>query len=198
MQQLYTDNSQLINALRLGDSKAYSFLMDTYHHKLCVYAYNLTKDQDIAEDIVQNVFVRTWKKRKNLKTDFSISSFLYKSVYNEFINQYRKEKPFFPLEKKHMNAISAIAEDDDKHSLERSIKLIKQEIQKLPPKCMEVFLLSKEEGLTNAEIAEYKNLSIKTVEKHISKAFNILRKALFGKLDTYLFLLFGFGNKVYK
>jgi len=178
MTNCYTDNSQLINALKAGDSKAYSFLVDTYHHKLCVYAYSLIHDQDIAEDIVQNVYIRTWKKRENLKTNFYINSFLYKSVYNEFIDQYRKRKPFFPLEKKYIDAITTIVEKDDKHSLERIIKLVKQEIQNLPPKCKEIFLLSKEDGLNNKEIAEYKNISIKSVEGHITKAFNILRKTL--------------------
>ncbi|MFI1743660.1 RNA polymerase sigma factor [Thalassobellus sediminis] len=191
MKNNYADNSQLIRALKSGDSKAYSFLVDNYHHKLCVYAYSLIHDQDISEDIVQNVFIRTWKKRENLKTNFHINSFLYKSVYNEFIDQYRKQKPFFPLEKKYIDAITTIVEEDDNHSLERIIKLVKQEIQNLPPKCKEVFLLSKEEGLSNIEIAEYKNVSIKSVEAHITKAFNILRKTLDGKINTYLFLAFG-------
>ncbi|MEO8935073.1 MAG: RNA polymerase sigma factor [Xanthomarina sp.] len=92
---LFKDNTQLIEALKSGDSKAYTYLVDTYHQKLCVYAYGLTHDHDLAEDIVQNIFIRTWRKRDKLKTEFSISSFLYKLTYNEFIDQYRKQKMFF-------------------------------------------------------------------------------------------------------
>ncbi|MFK5973193.1 MAG: RNA polymerase sigma-70 factor [Flavobacteriaceae bacterium] len=191
----YSDNKQLINALKIGNSRAFDYLVDTYHHKLCVYAYSLIHNQDSAEDIVQNVFVRTWHKRQNLKTNFSIKNFLYRSVYNEFIDQYRKEKPFFPLEKKHIDAITDIVEEDDIRSLEHIITLIKQEIQNLPPKCKEVFLLSKEDGLSNVEIAEYKKVSIKAVEGHLTRAFNILRKTFDCKLDSYFFLLFGFGEK---
>ncbi|MBM1105631.1 RNA polymerase sigma-70 factor [Aurantibacter crassamenti] len=187
----YSDNTLLINALKSGDSKAYNYLVDTYHHKLCVYAFTLIHDQDFAEDIVQNVFVRTWRKREKLKTDFSINSFLYKSVYNEFIDQYRKQKPFFPLEKKYIDAITDTVKEDDERSLERVITLVKREIQNLPPKCKEVFLLSKQDGLSNVEIAEYKKVSIKAVEGHLSKAFNILRKTFDGKLDSYFFLVFG-------
>ena len=71
----FSDNIQLIKALKLGVPKAYTFLVDTYHHKLCVYAYSLANDQDLAEDIVQNVFISVWKKRESLKSEFSINGF---------------------------------------------------------------------------------------------------------------------------
>lgn len=190
MQEVYSDNIQLIHALKAGDPKAYTFLVNTYHHKLCVYAYSFTHDHNLSEDIVQNVFMRIWNKRKNLKEDFVITSFLYKSVYNEFIDQYRSQKTVYPLEKKYIDALNTIVENEDEHSLERIIKLVKLEIQNLPPKCKEIFLLSKEEGLTNIEIAEYKNVSIKSVEAHITKAYSILRNSLGENTNIYLFLLF--------
>ncbi|MGM8362919.1 RNA polymerase sigma factor [Flavobacterium sp. ARAG 55.4] len=190
MQEIYSDNTQLIQALKSGNPKAYTFLVNTYHHKLCVYAYSFTHDPNLSEDIVQNVFMRIWKKRENLKDDFAINSFLYKSVYNEFIDQYRSQKTVYPLEKKYIDALNEIVENEEDHSLERVISLVKKEIQNLPPKCREIFLLSKEEGLTNIEIAEYKNLSIKSVEAHITKAFSILRNSLGEKANIYLFLMF--------
>lgn len=190
MQEVYSDNIELIHALKAGDPKAYTFLVNTYHHKLCVYAYSFTHDHNLSEDIVQNVFMRIWTKRNNLKEDFALNSFLYKSVYNEFIDQYRSQKTVYPLEKKYIEALNDIVENEDDHSLERIIKLVKREIQNLPPKCKEIFLLSKEEGLTNIEIAEYKNVSIKSVEAHITKAYSILRSALGENTNIYLFLLF--------
>lgn len=196
MTNLYSDNNQLISALKSGDSKAYTFLVDTYHHKLCVYASSLANDSDLAEDIVQNVFIRTWKKRENLKDEFLISSFLYRSVYNEFIDEYRKQKEVFPLEKKYIEALSSIVEERDEHAIERLVKMVKKEIKNLPPKCKEVFLLSKEEGLSNIEIAEYKEISIKSVEAHITKAFSILRRAVGNKTSGILFLLFGMQKKL--
>ncbi len=190
MNEAYSKNTQLILDLKEGDPKAYTFLVNTYHHKLCVYAYSFTHDHDLAEDIVQNVFMRIWNKRKNLKEDFVIISFLYKSVYNEFIDQYRNQKPVFPLEKKYIDALNDIVENENEHSLARIIKLVKREIQNLPPKCKEIFLLSKEEGLTNIEISEFKNISIKSVEAHITKAFSLIRNSLGDKTNTYLFLSF--------
>lgn len=190
MLNTYLNYLQFIEALKLGDSTAYTILVDTYHHKLCIYAYSLINDQKAAEDIVQNVFIRTWKKRDQLKSDFEIKSFLYKSVYNEFIDEYRKQKMVVPLEKKYIDAITTIVENEDEYGLEQRIKLVKREIQKLPPKCKEIFMLSKQDGLTNLEIAEYKQVSIKSVEAHISKAFNILRKSIGDEIHIISFLLF--------
>ena len=79
----------------------------------------------------------------------------------------------------------------DEKSLEKLMNIVKEEIDKLPPKCKQTFLLSKEEGLTNVEIAEFLNVSIKSVEAHITKAFSILRKSIGEKVEGILFLLFG-------
>jgi|TARA_R110002050_G_scaffold52943_1_gene120334 RNA polymerase sigma-70 factor (ECF subfamily) len=191
----YLDNTQFIEALKLGDSKAYTILVDIYHHKLCIYAYSLINDQKAAEDIVQNVFIRTWKKRDQLKSDFEIKSFLYKSVYNEFIDEYRKQKMVVPLEKKYIDALTTFVENEDEYGLEQKIKFVKGEIQKLPPKCKEIFMLSKQDGLTNLEIAEYKEVSIKSVEAHITKAFNILRESIGDEVHIVMFLIFGEFNR---
>ena len=195
METNFIKDSDLIIALKEGDSKAYTFLVNQYHHKLCVYVFSLTKDNDLAEDIVQNVFMAIWNKNHKLKEDFVLKSYLYKSVYNEFIDQYRKEKSVLPLEKKHFDALSSIVEDDDENSMEKLIKLVKQEIENLPPKCKQTFLLSKQDGLTNIEIAEFLNVSIKSVEAHITKAFSILRKTVGERVNTVLFLLFGIKTK---
>ena len=166
-------------------------MVNNYHHRLCVYAFTLSNDNDLSEDIVQNVFINFWKNRNRLKDDFNIKSYLYRSVYNEFIDQYRKQKPVLALEKKHIDLLSAIVEDENENSLERLIKLVKQEIDNLPPKCKQTFLLSKQEGLTNIEIAEYMDVSIKSVEAHITKAFSLLRKKVGDRTNGVLFLIFG-------
>lgn len=184
-------DEDLINAVKKGDAKAYTQLVNQYHHKLCVYAFSLTKDHNLSEDIVQNVFMSIWNKKSNLREDLVIKSYLYKSVYNEFVDQYRKEKPVLSLEKKHFDVLSDIVEEEDGNSMEKLIKLVKKEIENLPPKCKQTFLLSKQDGLTNIEIAEFLNVSKKSVEAHITKAFSILRQTVGDKMNTVLFLLFG-------
>ena len=176
-----------------GDSKAYDFLMDFYYQSLCAYAQSLCHDHAMAEDIVQNVFVVIWVKRKKINPDFSIKSYLYKSVYNEFINQYRKNKPVIYLEKKYLEAID-MATEIEQEELQDLIRLMNAEIENLPSKCKEIFLLNKKEGLTHTEISEYLHISIKTVEGHITRAFKILTEKLGTKMETVLFLLFDFNQ----
>ncbi len=191
MHILYKDDISLISALKIGESQAYSFLIDKYHHKLCTYAYGLTKDHDFAEDVVQNVFVNIWRLRAKLKNDFSMKNYLFRSVYNEYIDQYRKQKSVLALEKRYIDALNTFVELEDENHLNKLIEIVKREIENLPPKCKKTFLLSKKEGLTNIEIAEYLDVSIKAVESHITKAFSILRKAAGEKAQGILFLLFG-------
>lgn len=195
--QLYKDNDILIECLKKGDENAYVYLIEMYHHKLCVYANSLVKNIYNAEDIVQNVFLRTWEQSYRLKPDHSIKSFLYKSVYNEFIDQYRKKQSLITLEKTYFDALNEIIHDDNSESLDQIIIVVKKEIQNLPPKCKEVFILSKQEGLTNIEIAEHLNISIKTVEAQITKAFSILRSTMKDKVKVFLLLLFGYGKTIF-
>lgn len=190
----YSNNDTLIESLRNGDESAYTYLIDTYHHKLCVYANSLVKNIYSAEDIVQNVFIKVWEQRTRLKSDHAIKSFLYKLVYNEFIDLYRKNQSLFSLEKSYYEALNGIIQEEDPESFQRIINAVNKEIQNLPPKCKEVFILSKKEGLTNIEIAEHLDVSIKTVEAQITKAFSLLRSSLEEKIKSVLFLLFGKGK----
>lgn len=189
--QDYHDNKILIESLRNGDEGAYMYLIDTYHHPLCVYANSLIKNIYSSEDIVQNVFLKIWEQRTRLKSDHSLKSFLYKLVYNEFIDLYRKNQSLFTLEKNYYNTINSIVLEDDSESFQKILNVVNKEISNLPPKCKEVFILSKKEGLTNIEIAEHLNVSIKTVEAQITKAFSILRSSMQEKIKSIFFLFFG-------
>ncbi|PXX24014.1 RNA polymerase sigma factor [Arenibacter sp. ARW7G5Y1] len=189
-------NFFLAQRLISGDSKAYDFLMGFYYQSLCGYAQSLCHDHALAEDIVQNVFVTIWTNRKNINPKLSIKSYLYKSVYNEFINQYRKNKPVIYLEKKYFEAIDLIV-DIEPTELDNLIKLMNAEIENLPAKCREIFLMNKKEGLTHTEISEYLNISIKTVEGHITRAFKILTEKMGAKMEAVLFLLFNFNKQIH-
>lgn len=183
----FSNNKILVKSLQSGEEAAYVYLLDAYHKRLCVYANSLIRDHDNAEDIVQNVFFKVWRKRKKLKVEHSIKSYLYKATYNEFIDQYRKNQAVFLLEKKYMDALDLVVKETDENYLEQFIKVIKQEIQLLPPKCKQVFTLSKFEGLTYIEISEHLNISIKTVEALMTRSFSTLRKKMSSKSDLFLF-----------
>ena len=184
------DSTELIPGLKKGRPEAYSYLVDTYHNRLCVYAHELTNDHDLAEDIVQNVFVNIWRMRLKLKDSFPVKSYLYKSVYNEFLNQGRNKAHMVQLDKKYIDALSEIVEEDNEKTVEKLIRLVRREIENLPPKCKHIFLLSRKEGLSNREIAEHLDVSVKSVEAHITKALSALRKTVGAQVNGILFLLF--------
>lgn len=190
------NNIEFLKKLKKGNQEAYSYLVDKYHHELCVYAGSLSRDIYLAEDIVQNVFLKLWEKRDKLNTKFSIKGFLYRSVYNEFIDQYRKKSNLAIVEEHYNNKLKAIASEETSNETANLIALVKKEIQNLPTKCKQMFLLSKQQGLTNVEIAQYLNITTKAVERQMSRAFSTIRKNLGKKMHTILFLLFGNRNSI--
>ena len=95
--------------------------MNDYYKNLCGYANLFTKDPTKSEDIVQNVFVKLWVYRKNIDSNIPIKRYLQKSVYNEFIDQYRKNKSVISMEEKHLKAINIIL-DDDSLNVEKTFK----------------------------------------------------------------------------
>ncbi|MCL6293990.1 RNA polymerase sigma factor [Jejuia spongiicola] len=190
MRYVFSNQKKLIKHLRKGNTAAYSYLVDLHYKKLCDYASNLARDNFKSEDIVQNVITRMWINRKKLSPDISIKNYLYKSVYNEFIDQYRKEIAVTILEKKYIEGLETIIEIKDIPETNKLMTLVQNEIEQLPPRCKETFLLSKQDGLTYVEIAEYQNVSVNTVEKQMVKAFSILRKKMKEKVMSFMFLLF--------
>jgi len=191
LQKLFSNQKKLIKHLKKGNSLAYSYLVDLYYKELCNYATSLARDDFKSEDIVQNVIVRMWQQREKLNTNILIKNYLYKSVYNEFIDQYRKDLSISVLERKYIEVLDSFIEVKEENETKRLITLVEKEIEQLPNKCKETFLLSKKNGLTYREIADYQNVSVNTVEKQMVKAFSILRKKLKDKMTSLLFILFG-------
>jgi len=190
MKKSIKHNKSFVSQLKKGNKKYFSILVELYNHKLCVYANSLVNDYSLAEDIVQNVFIKVWERRKSLNEKYSLNSFLYKLVYNEFIDQYRKQQSIMLLEKKYIQTLNKITNDKDEDTTQKMIGLIMQAIDNLPTKCKQIFLLSKKEGLTNFEISEYLNTSVKSVEGHITRAYSSIRKSVDGRLNKILFLIF--------
>ncbi|MBD0825459.1 RNA polymerase sigma factor [Aestuariibaculum marinum] len=191
MNNFYENNAQLVSLTKEGDTKAYNYIVENYHEKIFAYAFSLTNNYALAQDIVQNVFLKTWEFRRNLDPIYPIKSFLYKSTYNEFVNNYHKNKAVSRLEQKFVDLLDQFISEENDDILIRKTTIVNTEIEKLPAKCKEVFLLSKKEGLTNTEIASHLSISIKAVEGQITRAYSILRKSCLEKIQAFLFLLFG-------
>ena len=165
----------LISRLKNGEEEAFVFLVKTYDKLLFSYAVSLTNDRAMAKDIVQDVFFGIWKDRKKLNTSYSLKNFIFKVTYNKFVNQYHKNKAISSIERVYMESLNELVDEQNTDLLKAKIKSVTEGIGNLPKKCKETFMLSKNEGLTNIEIAEYLDVSVKTVEGHLTKAFKFLR-----------------------
>ena len=95
------------------------------------------------------------------------------------------------LEQKYFEALDKAVQSHTDTAWEKIMIRVTQEIENLPPRCREVFLLSRKDGLTNLEISEYLKVSLKTVEAHLTKAFGTLRKKLGTEYRTFLLVVFG-------
>lgn len=172
----------------ITDSRLLEQYFYEYFEVLHRYAYTLLKDNDDAQDAVQAVFVQLWHKRDILAIRQSARSYLYVATHNQCLNNIKSRK----TRKKYYDNFAA-EESYVTTATEESIELkdLQKEIlaamDSLPDKCREVFYKSRFEEKTYPEIAEELNISVKTVEAHMSKALRILRPLLAGK--TFWFIM---------
>lgn len=189
---MYNKDTLLLESLRKGDERAYKNLYDIYHTDLVVYCYNLTKDQDRAEDIVQQTMVKIWMKRDTLNIQSSIKNYLYRSVFNTFLKEYRKlKKEEVALSELKNSALLDFMERDET-VLEERMKLLESAIDQLPKKNKEVFILSKKSGYKHKEIAAQLEISEKAVEKHISRATQAIKKWLNDNKNSFVLIFMRF------
>jgi len=154
----------------------FEWLFSQWYGPLCRVALRMMRDKDAAEDIVQEVFVKFWHKRESLSPDLDAKAYLYKAVYNASLNYLKIQKRERRPEKLPEAVASGSADGQMLH--DETLRAVETGIEELPPACKDVFLLSRYEELSYKEIAQTLDISVKTVEAHISKALRILRKHL--------------------
>lgn len=163
------------------DKSSFKNLFELHYSPLCNFAYRITDDIDQAEDIVQDIFVKVWNDPDLLDGNKNINSYLYSMVRNRALEVIRREnisqKINQQLEYIQNNAADTNVEEEEIEKL-LLVEQIYVSIRQLPPKCSEVFTLSKVNGLTYVQIAEKMNISVKTVENHMGKALRLMRELL--------------------
>ncbi|MDQ8052623.1 MAG: RNA polymerase sigma-70 factor [Pedobacter sp.] len=177
-----------LSQIKNGNKAAFDEVFLTHFKNLHAYAYHTVKDRDEAEEIVQNVFVRIWTKREQLKVDGFLKPFLYRSVHNECLNYIKHQKVRANLTVHYADAALHTGNLNGEIMATELERHIHSAIASLPEKCREVFQLSRFEQLKYQEIAETLNISIKTVENQMGKALKILRV----KMVDFLILVFLF------
>ncbi|WP_316799757.1 RNA polymerase sigma-70 factor [Pedobacter frigidisoli] len=172
-----TSDIMLLSALKAGDRAAFEEIYHQNWERMYKYAFYILKDQDQCTDIVQEIFVKMWVNRDALVVR-SFRAYLISAVKYKIANNIRHEKiraDFFSSAP--TNDVSYNLADNELEIRELK-NLIESAVGQLPPKCREIFLLSRNEYLSNKEIAVKLKISEKTVEGQMTIALKRLRKAL--------------------
>lgn len=170
--------TDLVLALKDGNLRAFSELFDRYGKRLFHFSIGYLKSVENAEEIVQDVFLKIWNIREELLVDKSFESYLFTIAKNAILNTVRKSKSeqvYRNYVKLHPDKNVLLDDELDFNELEKAYR---NAIEQLSPRRKEIFLLSKEKFLPNAEIAIKMNISIKTVENQMTSAIAEVRKNL--------------------
>ena len=187
------DKETFAERLRNDDRAVVDEIYELYHHKIFRFSIAYLKNEDDAYDIVQDVFIKLWESRLQLKNDTNFDAFLFTVAKNTVLSLFRKRAS----EMKYKNTLTLVeASEPDTIENDLDFEFLKRKYQqlleKLPPKRKEVFILSREKGLTNKEIAQEKGIAEKTVEDHLTKSLSFFKQHFGtpGALTMLFFYLF--------
>lgn len=164
--------------IKKGDKAAFNKLFLRYYDKLCQFVGHYVRDPDIAEDIVQEFFYKIWINRTTWNFTPNIVSYLYKAARNYSLNHLKNNK----IKDKFLDDFNEsfyLSETPEKELIDKEFNdRVHAVINELPEQCRIIFKMKKFDGLKYAEIAEIKNISVKTVETQMGRALKYLRKRL--------------------
>lgn len=163
----------------------YEKVFRKYFSSLCVFSFQIVRNQCVAEDIVQDVFFEVWNKKESIDFDKPIKSLLYTYTKNRSLDYLKKSSTQFEQHTENLvetplldNIIMNLYEQENNYQ----VKILKGEIstivETLPEQCKRIYKLSRENGLNNKEIAGLLSITHKAVERQITKALSTLRKKL--------------------
>jgi len=180
-------NFELTERVKQGEQVAFELLFKMHHEQLCNYARVYVKSMDIADEIVQDTFVKIWEIRTTLDPQQSLKAFLYRCVHNNCINFIKKVKVENRLSETYVNEMKhrmQILEQDASGNnfdmlAEEELEIrIKKAIDELPAQCKEIFLLSRFNEMSYQQIAAKLRISVNTVKTQLSRAMQKIRVGL--------------------
>lgn len=188
---------ELLQQVAEGSPIAFQRLFDAYQRRIYTYIFKLTASREATEDIVQNIFLQLWIRREKLPGIDNLNAYLHRSAHNACIKTMRNlARETLVLH--YLKNEGIAVEDAGNHLLSKEIRQqIQNLVDRLSPKQREVFLLSREEGLKQEEIAQRMGIAISTVKSHLGDALKFLREELtgqYGAQAVIIFVIFQLGN----
>ena len=180
-----------VGIYKIEDRAAFEALFRSHYSKLCGYANNFLKDPDASEEIVQEVMFKIWVNRDSLQITTSIQSYLFRAVRNGCMNllKHLEVREDYRTWNKTISFEPGVSPEDGIIVSELEQK-IREAIDRLPLERRKVFILSRYDGLSYAEIADKLGISVKTVENQMGKALKTLREELQDYLPWLILFLF--------
>jgi RNA polymerase sigma-70 factor (ECF subfamily) len=172
--------SELLERVRRSDVEAFRVLFARHQPSVFRFVLAHTRDADAAHDVVQETFVRIWDRRGSLQPELSLLALAFRIAMNLVRDDLRRKEARVRLS----DRVPPPARPDGDDPLEQAQHaLLAREVERilrddLPEKCRAVFLLSRVEGMSNAEIASTLGIREKTVENHMTRALKTLRREL--------------------
>ena len=174
----YNPDYNLIDDLCNGDLEAFDIIFKKYGDRLFGFALTYLKSREETEELVQDVFLKLWVNRKNLKKQSSLKSYLFTIAYHNMCRLFREKQ----IHGKFREEIIAIGNRtvnlEEQLEYKSTLEQIDCLIGKLPEKQRVIFLKSRKEGKSSKEIADEMNLESSTVDNQISLAIKFLKKNL--------------------
>jgi RNA polymerase sigma-70 factor (ECF subfamily) len=176
------DNLNIIKRLKQSDKSALNDLFNQYYRRLCRFAFVILRCEQSAEEIVQDVFVRLWEKRESLNHSYSnLQNYLFISVKNASLNQIR----FNRVREYTSDIENTQATSKNEFDKDTFLNRLNYAVGKLPDQCRMIYYLKNKEGLTQEEIANYLEITRKTVENQLHIAMTKLREMLYQYKDSF-------------
>jgi RNA polymerase sigma-70 factor (ECF subfamily) len=184
-----TSDYDLVEKLRKGELEAFDAVFEKYGARLFGFAMKYLKSKEETEELVQDVFLKIWENRKNLKKDSSLKSYLFTISYHDICKFFRKKQLHGKLKEEIGLTTDSSVDPEEQIDYQSTLEQLEKLIEKLPPKQKIIFGKSRKEGKSTREIAEEMQLAPGTVDNHISAALKFLRKHISGSnLALSLFL----------
>ena len=182
-----------IEKIRLGDHEAFKKLFFDYYPKLIWFVNRYVKSNDIADDLVKELFIELWNRQERVVIHSSLNAYLYASVRNRALNYLKSadarwnQSKIQNIEDEELVLVDTRGENPSKILETKELEsAIKEAVESLPGRCKLVFTLHRDDGLTYSEIAQVMEISPKTVENQMTRALRLLRSKLVPFLPFFL------------